>query len=85
MSAHSWCDRQLFGFDLFEWMMLLLAIAVLGAFAPPVDTLPPNSNFVDNTYDDHCANILARSASCTKFPLKDSLSPRTRGPVNQRR
>jgi hypothetical protein len=75
MSAHSWCDRQLFGFDLFEWMMLLLAIAVLGAFAPPVDTLPHNSNFVDNTYDDHFANILAGSVPCTKFPLRDSLSP----------
>jgi hypothetical protein len=55
--------------------MLLLAIAVLGAFAPPVDTLPHNSNFVDNTYDDHFANILAGSVPCTKFPLRDSLSP----------
>ena len=75
MSAHSWCDRRLFGFDLFEWLMLLLAIAGLGALSPSVDTLPANSNLVDDTYDDPCGNIFAESASCTKIPLRDSLSP----------
>jgi hypothetical protein len=82
VSAHTWCGRRLFGFDLLEWLMLLVAIAMLGAFVPWIETLPPGSSFAYNTYDYPCGDILVENASCTKFLLKDTLSSESPAQVN---
>jgi hypothetical protein len=84
MSAHMSCDRRLLGFERFVWLILLVGVAVLGAFAYWVETLPPGSTFVENLYDDPCDNIFVENASCTKFLIRGSLSPESSVQVNHR-
>ena len=75
MSVRIAYGRRLFGFDLVEWLMLIVAIAVLGAFASWGETLSPNPTFADNIYDDPCGNMFVENPSCTKFLIRGSLSP----------
>jgi hypothetical protein len=83
MSAHITCDRRFFGFDLYEWLMLLISVAtVLAVYAILRDPVSASRTFADNIYDDACANIFLDNAWCTKFLIKGSLSSESSTQVN---
>jgi hypothetical protein len=82
MSAYMSCDRRLLGFERFEWLILLVGVAMLGAFAYWVATLPPGSTFVENIHDHPCDNIFVENASCTKFLIRGSLPPESSAQVS---
>jgi hypothetical protein len=83
MSAHISCDRRLFGFDPYEWLMLLISVGtVLAVFAIWRDPLPTTVTFADNIYDDPCARVFAENAWCTKFLIRGSLSSESSSQVN---
>ena len=61
MSVYPLCDRQLFGFDLIEWLMLLMSVAtVLTVYAVLREPVPVTSTFAKNIYDDPCNHIFQR-------------------------
>ena len=83
MSAHISRDRRSFGFDLYEWLMLLVSVAtVLAFFAIWRDRVAPIRTFADNIYDDPCDNIFVENAWCTQFLIRGSLSPENSAQVN---
>ena len=75
MSVHISHNRRFFGFDQFEWLMLLVSIAVLGVVADWREPLPAIRTFADNIYDDPYDNIFVESASRANFLIRGSLSP----------
>ena len=76
MSAHISRDRQSFGFDLYEWLMLLVSVAtVLAFFAIWRDRVAPIRTFADNIYDDPCDSVFVENASWTNFLIRGSISP----------
>ena len=79
MSVHISYRRRLFGFDQFEWLILLISIPVLGAVAVWREPLPAIHTFADNIYEDPCDSVFVESDSCTNFLIRGSLSPETSG------
>ncbi len=75
MSVHISYSRRLFGLDQFDYLMLLVAIAVLGVIAARGEPLPATHTFADNIYDDPCASVFVENDSCFNFLIRGSLSP----------
>jgi hypothetical protein len=76
MSAEISRDGRPSGFDLYEWLMLIVAvttaIAVFVLLRAPV---PETGTLAENIYDDPCSNIFVENAWCTKFLIRGSLFP----------
>ena len=76
MSAEISHDRRLSGFDLYEWLMLIVAVTTATVvFVLLRDPVPETGTLAQNIYDDPCSNIFVENAWCTKFLMRGSLPP----------
>jgi hypothetical protein len=83
MSAEISHDRRPSGFDLYEWLMLIVAVATATAvFVLLRDPVPETGTLAQNIYDDPCSNIFVENAWCTKFLIRGSLPPDSSAQVN---
>jgi hypothetical protein len=73
--VHISYGRRLFGLDQFDYLMLLVAIAMLGVVAAGGEPLPAIHTFADNIYNDPCDSVFVENPSCTNFLIRGSLSP----------
>jgi hypothetical protein len=83
MSAKISRDRRTSGFDLYEWLMLIVAITTATVTLVLLrDPEPETGTLAENIYDDPCSNIFVENAWCTKFLIRGSLSPDSSAQVN---
>jgi len=76
MSAEISRDRRPSGFDLYEWLMLIVAVTTATVmFVLMRDPVPGTATFAENIYDDPCSHVFVENAWCTKFLIRGSLYP----------
>jgi hypothetical protein len=83
MSAELSRYRLPSGFDLYEWLMLIVAVTTATVmFVLLRDPIPGIGTLAENIYDDPRSNIFVENAWCTKFLIRGSQSPDNSAQVN---